>query len=267
MEIQAKNIQITTESQVSKVKIRKASANFVSELLREEFIRRKNKNASYSLRSFAQNLKIDQSLLSKILSGKKKVSAQFSTELLLKAGVAPELIQAGIEELGYKSVIDDEFRFLSNWIPFAILELAKVKEFQPERDWMAKRLGVHPEEVTDALVTLERMGYIEKIDNGILVKKPTNTWSNTKQTSLARKNLQKRYAEMSVEAIDKYSFDEREHGSLTVAISKSKLPIIKDMMKKFRQELGQVLQAEGELEEVYQITMAAFPISKIKSKS
>ena len=50
--------------------------------LQNEFVRRANKNPSYSLRSFARSLEVNDSTLSKLLSGKneyhkKKVSGAF----------------------------------------------------------------------------------------------------------------------------------------------------------------------------------------------
>jgi hypothetical protein len=47
-----------------------ASHNVVA-ALRDEFLRRKAKNDAYSLNRFSKHLSIDQSMLSKILLGKK----------------------------------------------------------------------------------------------------------------------------------------------------------------------------------------------------
>lgn len=240
--------------------IRKSKLNVIN-LLRKEFIRRKNKNSGYSLSAFAKNLQIDQSLFSKILLGKKKISDDFAADLLLRAGISPRKANAALS--GFEEIDESEFTFLSNWIPFAILELAKTKSFRPDVKSISNRLQVHAEEVRFAIQLLERFGYLhlDSANSTFEVRKPNNSWANTKRTSEGRRSLQKKYCEMSLEALEQVPFEKRDHGSLTVAINLSRLPDLKEKMNKFRLELSQWLEMDDELDEVFQITMSVFPIS------
>lgn len=250
-------------------------------VLRDEFVRRKSKNSAYSLTAFAKHLGVDQSMFSKILSGKKKISEQLASQLLLKAGVAPEKINLAISPepqfLGvfaktgaaanFQWIEEDEFNFLSDWMPFAVLELAKTKGFKSDAKWIARRLGAHAEEVTAAIERLKRFGYISQNEKGKLkLEKPNNEWTNSKQTSQARKQLQKKFAELSAKAIDDVPFELREHGSLTIAINKKRLPELKERLRQFRMELGKLMQEDTTLDEVYQITLTAFPLTKLGEK-
>lgn len=230
--------------------------------LQAEFARRKAKNQSYSLNAFSKNLGIDQSLLSKILSGKKKISARMAKELLLKAGLSEKKVSGFLN--GFQDVTDKEFEFLSAWLPFAILELMKTQSFEFDVSKIAKKLKVHKTEVQNAIGLLERFGYIESENQKqIVLKKPNNTWANTKESSVARKNLQRKYVEMSLEALDEIPFELREHGSLTIAINKKQIPEVKEKMNQFRMELGRSLQKQNTLDEVYQLTMSFFPLTKL----
>ncbi|MNL64923.1 hypothetical protein D3C87_1891940 [compost metagenome] len=98
---------------------------------------------------------------------------------------------------------------------------------------------------------------------------PNTTWTNTSATSDARKKYQRTLIEKSLEAIDDVPFDLRENGSLTVAVNKKRLPEFKERLKEIRKELSDFLQADGEqdLDEVYQLTIALFPLSKVKGEA
>lgn len=237
---------------------------FYLPLIRSEFTRRKNKNQAYSLSAFAKHLQLDQSLFSKILSGKKKISDRMASELLLRIGYAPEKIDGALK--GFRFLEEEEFNFLSDWLPFAILELCKTKGFKSDVKWMAQRLGVHFTEVANGLARLEQFGYLtqDKKTGRLQLQRPDNNWANTTKTSMARKQLQKKFAEMSLQSIDEIPFQNRDHGSLTVAIDKKRLPELKEKLNQFRLELGEFLQRDPNLNEVYQITMTVFPLTKVE---
>jgi len=55
----------------------------------------------------------------------------------------------------------------------------------------------------------------------------------------------------------------REHGSLTVAINKKRMPEFKEKLRIFRMEIGDFLQEDGEFDEVYQFTCSLFPLTEI----
>lgn len=235
-------------------------ALYIQPLL-SEFSRRKQKNKSYSLNAFSKSLGIDQSLLSKILSGKKNISTKMARELLLKAGLSEKKVSGIVN--GFQDMVEKEFEFLSAWLPFAILELVKTEGFESEPSKIAKRLNVHKSEVQNAISLLERFGYIESDQqNQMILKKPNNNWANTKETSIARSFLQRKFVEMSLEALSEIPFELREHGSLTIAINKQQIPEIKEKMNQFRMELGRSLQKQNSLDEVYQVTMSLFPLTR-----
>src|SRR5436305_512317 len=74
-------------------------ANDPVEWLRAEYIRRRRKNTSYSLRSFAKNLGIPASRLSEVLSGKRLLTPGMGLTIADQLLLAPsdrELLLAGI---------------------------------------------------------------------------------------------------------------------------------------------------------------------------
>lgn len=241
--------------------------------IQREFIERCRKNSAYSLRAFAKYLEIDQSFLSKILKGQRSVTKDLAEavgpKLGLKTSQVKALFSSGTASMpGFLSLSDDEFELLSEWHHFAIVELSKTNGFEADAQKIANRIGIHVEEVRDAVERLQRLNFIQVKDGAFKVLSPNTTWTNTKKTSDARKKFQRSLLEKSLEAIDHIPFEQRENGSVTVAINTKRLPEFKEKLKNMRKELADFFQADDEknLDEVYQLTVSFFPLTKIENK-
>lgn len=240
--------------------------------IQKEFLERCRKNPAYSLRAFAKYLEIDQSHLSKLLKGQrpitKEIAVNVGPKLGLRAAQVKELFKSGAATMpGFLTLSDDEFEVLSEWHHFAILELAKTKNFDRHPSKIAARLGIHVEEVRNALERLQRLNFIRINKKGFKLLSPNNTWSNPQKTSAARKKYQRHLIEKSLSAIDHIPYELRENASLTVAIDVNRIPDFKTKLKQMRQELASYFQDHNEknLNEVYQLTMAFFPLTKINN--
>jgi hypothetical protein len=239
--------------------------------LRKEFLSRCRKNPAYSLRAYAKFLEIDQSFLSKLLKGQRSVTPSLVTLVGPKLGLKPEQIHRFLsgKEGGaqtYRAISEDEFTVMSEWHHFAILEMAKTKDFDPSPHAIAQRLILHPEEVRDALARLERLGFLEAQRDRLQITPRNSTWTNTRATSVARKRYQRQLLQKGLDALDHVPFSLRENGSVTVAVNKARLPEFKEKLAEVRRQLADFFQGEEEagLDEVYQLTVAFFPLTKIR---
>jgi uncharacterized protein (TIGR02147 family) len=261
-------------------------AGIVQVELRKEFIRRRKINPNYSLRAYANFLDIDQSLLSKVMNGRRSLSDSLIEKLQAKLHIR-NIIDSqtfitddrqttsakplrNTELSNYISLLEDEVSLLENWIHFAILELLKTKDFNPDSKWIALRFGVHKKEVEDALARLARCGFIKvNTDYSIKLLKPNITWIESLASTEARREMQRQLLRKSLEALDEISFRDREHTSLTVAISRERLPDFKKRLNEVCLELDTYLQPlpnQEKGDEVYQITLSLFPLTKLKNK-
>src|SRR4051812_24878235 len=100
-------------------------------ILRNEFVVRFQHNPSYSLRAFARFLEVDQSHLTKILNGVYSPSMKFMQKVGRKLGISPAQISK-TAKTNFTPLPDDEFKIISEWFHFAILELAKTKDFKTD---------------------------------------------------------------------------------------------------------------------------------------
>lgn len=254
--------------------------------MKREFIARKQKNQSYSQRAYSKFLGLDQSLLSKVLSGRWSLSPSLQMKIGLKLGMSlielSQLSEAQNKKPNrpqeeFKN-IEEEFQFLSNWYSFAILEYFKIPNISYEPALMAKTLGIQTFEVQDTLERLVHFNFIEKSGDSYHLKSPNNIWSNTAVTSLARQLLQKRIVEKSLVAIEETNFNYRYHSSLTISVDQSRMHEFKKKIDEIQRELSEYFQPPNPslephsnhdqkhqpscLNEVYQLQIGFFPLTK-----
>jgi hypothetical protein len=113
--------------------------------LATEFAQRRERNAHYSLRAYARDLRTDHASLSQILRGRRALSARMATFLGRRLGIGGSmLIKAAIRQNAV-----------------AILTLIRSGKFQPNCRWIAVRTGIPLDEINAALTQLLSNGVLE----------------------------------------------------------------------------------------------------------
>jgi uncharacterized protein (TIGR02147 family) len=257
----------------NEVVVNKTSSQKLRALIRNELTRRFQKNPSYSLRAFAKSAGIDQSLLSKILKGERSLSLATALKLGQSVGLSMNQLQEILTkesdqtESSYKTLNEDQFMIVSEWLHFAILELMQTTNFKPDVVWIAKRLGVNSSEVTFALERLESCGFVKRVSpKRWICTAPNNSWFNGSHSNLARRSLQQQLLEKARASVETVGFEKRENASLTIAVDKSLLPEIKKRIHKFKDEINELAMSHGRANEVYQTCIAFFPLTDLEKK-
>lgn len=242
--------------------------------IQHEFAERSRKNPSYSLRAFAQKLGINHATLSTILNGKRKLTRETALRLGQQLGLSPsELDSLLIEEkqtssLRYSVLQNDAFNRMADWYFDAILELTLIPDFPMSPKSISSALGISPLQATIALETLESLELLKLSANGAyeLTNQNTTNILDPDYTSAANRKYQKAILSKSQEALDLCDRKERDHTSTTLAIDIRDLPRAKKIIAEFRANLSALLQSpEKAPNEVYQLQVSFFPLSKINS--
>ena len=108
--------------------------------LEAEFARRRQRNASYSLRAFARDLVTDHATLSQILRGRRPLSARTVALFGRRLGLSRAAIVEGAVEQHAE----------------AILKLVRSGKYRPDSRWIATRTGIPLDSVNAALDRLVR---------------------------------------------------------------------------------------------------------------
>lgn len=250
-------------------------------LLHSSFLKKKERNASYSLRSFARYLNCRSSVLCEILNGKRSVTPLFANKVLERLEIGPQeraLILQGIRDrrtkAGKKQPIEqrvllrsDEisFRITSEWQYFAILALTETKNFSGFVKDIANRLNISKSVVEKSLEDLIAVQCLNR-DKGGRIMSTGRQYTTTDEIPNAAVRLHHlRGMDLAAEALD-LAIDLRDFGSITMSIDKEKISKAKDLLRGFRDQLAELLET-GERTEVYRFNWQLFPITKQKKET
>jgi len=247
----------------------------VQQTLHARFSALKLKNPAYSTRAFAKKLGLDPGALSGILNGKRRISHKLAERLAEKLcldpqerteffGHFPERLPRKKEAAQAKEYLQlsaDQFRVISDWQHFAILSLLATKDFKSDPAWIAKRFGTNEKiinETLDRLIRTELIGKDEK--NQFVLKHPkVRTTDDIKNISLQAAHA--KYLELAKNSLEQDDVNERDFTFMTMAIDKTKLPLAKEKIRKFQDELAELLECDSKTE-VYTINIQLFPLTK-----
>lgn len=253
-------------------------------ILNEEFSRRVEKNSRYSMRAFAKQLGIHPSALSRILSGKQRMSSGSALTVTQKIGLTGDVcrlfLQSVVDEqkklesaqLGEavqmpnlkvhpQKITEESYAIIARVMCLALRELMLTDDFISEPDWMARRLGVSIEDVEKSLNTLAEAGLIQKAEGRWVHTDRHLTAVNIKQSSEIRVKLQKEVVQKALQSLDKDPFEQRGHYSMTMAINPERINEANRMIMEFMETLCDYLET-GARKEVYQLSVQLFPLTE-----
>ena len=256
-----------------------------ADFLRAVFLERRERNLLYSTRAFARDLGISQALLSMVLGGKRpltaKQAAKIGALLGLSPGKAQELLESALRSLPnrsksshhltqhgkarplFKDYAVERFKAISQWHHVAILDLSTTYDFRNDLRWIARRLGISTIEARDALTRLLDLGFL--IPSGDSVKKSDEQiYFSTKKSELAIRAFHKSMlskAQLKLDETTPEAFAQREISAITMAARRDRIPEAKKRIQKFQKNLAAFL-TEGECDEVFQLNVQLFPLTK-----
>ncbi len=244
------------------------------ELLRTEFKSRLRKNPQYSLRSFARDLKMNDSSLSQVLRGRRSITRKMKLSLIEALGMSPDevyKIESQTPDPKFRQLNEDTFHILSDWYHDAILELTSLENFESDAQWISTKLGVSKTIINLALERLKRAGLI-KLDRTGKLKNALGDSSNildSEFTSTALRNYQEELMDLSKASLWRDSKSSRDHTSLLFACNKDFVPKMKNEITQFRRRIARLAQEqEKPLSLVYVLQLALFPVSdNLKDKN
>jgi uncharacterized protein (TIGR02147 family) len=257
------------------------------ELLAQEFLRRRTKNQSYSLRGFARDLKLSPAALSEVLNRKRELSKKNLLKICDRLSLSPNQRAALLSgksphgaknsgDAGAKSsdggssadasdsdfllLKEDTFQLMSSWYYMAILSLAETHDASAEPREVASRLGIKEFEAKEALSSLLRLKFIE-IVAGCLKRTVQQVTTSTDVPSSAIRKYHSENLKRADESLQRDPVELRDFSSINMAMDPELLPEAKDMIKKFRRRLSRFLES-GKKKEVYTIAIQLFPVSR-----
>lgn len=248
----------------------------IPHLLKTELERIKLKSPKFSMRSFAKKLNISQSELSEVINKKRKPSARLIFSIYKMLGKQhPHFLEESkkLHSLGIKKkkrekdlvkIEEEQFKLIADWYNLALLSLMETNDFRNDIHWIASRLNITAETAKGSIQRLLQLNLIKDDGDGNLtlsnegIKTPDNILCTAlRETHFNDLKLVQKALESSAPV------DLRDFTSCTYAVNIKNIPKLKNMVRKFQDQLALLLE-DSEASEVYKLSIYFYPLTQLK---
>lgn len=258
----------------------------IQKLIHGKFDEIRAKNAAYSLRALARRIDVSPSTLTRILNGERAVSRPLAERICTKLCLDPQqradvmsafpssrryrksgAVQARPDETdsSFLQLSTDQFHIIGVWYHFAILSLLRTKDFQNDPAWIAERLGISVAESKEAMERLLRLKVIEQKPDGSYVRTSRRVRTTDDILNVSLQKAHHQNLELAQEALIEVPVELRDFSAITMPASPHLLPKAKELIRKFQDDLSELLESESGTE-VYKFCTQLFPLTKVAQK-
>ncbi len=217
---------------------------------------------------------MDHSTLSQLLRGRRRLTPRTVRRCGIRLGLDEESLAEFLRAEdanrdGDSATLGDVFRLASDtasliaeWQHYAILELVRLRDFRPDSRWIARVLGLSVDEVNVALQRLLRLGLLTMDAPDRWTDRSGDTTASVQgftQAALQRfvEQSRQRLLESVANPSQRCAFS-----TTTVAIPADCVAEVAQRIERFRRDLLAFLQKTGSPDEVYQLEISFFPLTR-----
>ena len=157
----------------------------------------------------------------------------------------------------------DRLEFYSKWYHGAIRELLFFHPFRGDYAELARKLSppIRQAEARESVALLERLGMIEPNQIGGYKSKEAVLKKDSSFPSVVMANFLKANMELAIEALDRYSKEERDVSALTISLSDQAFAQAKEDIRALRKKILAMTEVDVAPTKVYQCNFQFFPLS------
>lgn len=266
-----------------------------SRFLLDRVIDRQRADQRFSVRKWAKEMGFpSHSLLAMVLQGKRNLTLKqvpylargltlstpermfFEGLIQIENAKTPEereWCELWVSELRPKSLDKtvireiDEYATIANWIHPALLALSDTRDSFRDAAEAAMKLG-KKDETTEVRAAIERLVALEllKKDSQDLYRATCRRMTSKDDISnRGVREYHKQCAALVPDKIDSQEPLEREFQSMAIAIPADRLPLAKEMIRKFRSQFSEAMSSQN-CDQVYQLNLQFFRLTESPSK-
>ena len=248
-------------------------------------------DAGFSIRKWAREMGVSHALIVMLLQGKRSLTLKQVPFLAKGMGLSSpeklylqaliqfenadsdeerELCELWLSEVNpgtdYKIREVDEYLVIAHWVHMAILAMTNLASFSGVPEEIYLRLGkkVSLFEIRAAVERLKALNILEEKDGRLHCTYHRITTRDDVANRGARE-YHKQIAALIPEAIETQPVEQREFQSFAVSVPRSKIPLAKELIRKFRTQFYEAMTSEPG-DEVYQTSIQFFRLTESPSE-
>lgn len=248
-------------------------------VLRTKFAEIQRQNPRYSLRAYAKKVGVHVGALTYIMNGKRNVSRKLAERMARRLlldpqersevlGLFPEKRKRPVQgteafEPRYLELKASEFKIAAEWEHFAVMSLARCKDFVSTPEWIARRLGISPTRAKQVVDRLLQLGLLQSDSKGKWTRSKQSYRTTDDVADLSLKKHHEQTLDLAKESLFRDGISIRDFTSLTMAIDPRKIGETKELIRNFEDQASEILES-GHPTEVYRLSVQLYPLSKIQ---
>lgn len=257
------------------------------EFLKDSISEKKRVHSDFSLRKFSKQIEFgSHAYLIMILKGRRQLTLKqvpalaqgfdltaeeriyFQTLVQLEQAKSEEekdLIRLWLNDLNpkkeYRILEAEHYHLIADWVHMAILTLAKIEGAQITAENVHRLIGAKltVPVIRTAIERLLDLGLLKE-ENGKHI--PTFHCVRTKDdvSNKGAREYHRQVSKLAAEAVTEQDPSIREFQAFSLTVPKDKIPLAKDMIRKFRHQMVQIMESEPGYE-VYQCNLQFFKLA------
>lgn len=164
------------------------------------------------------------------------------------------------------------YEYYKNWYNIAVKKLVCILDWKNDYNLLARSVipPITKQQAKNSVTMLLKFGFIIKSNDGTYKQRNTFTKPSEEVKALGRKELLHQFAALGDEAIDRFTKEEKDITFMTFHVSQKRYSLIKNEIAEFYDRLRTLMDymdykdsdARKDLDQVYQVNIQAFPLSK-----
>jgi len=160
-------------------------------------------------------------------------------------------------------LIDHQFRYYQNWYTPVLRSALSLIEF---RDDFAELAGILDPSITvaqakEAFETLVALELVQKRADGVWEIIDTHVSTGGEYRSMTVRFFQKEMLHLAERAMEETPREERDISTLTMAIRRSSIPDIRELLRTCREDIQKRVAQDEDVDCVYQLNLQYFPVA------
>ncbi len=153
----------------------------------------------------------------------------------------------------FKSKEVSEFLVISNWIYMAILAMTELKDFKGTEDEIYSFLGgkASKSEIRSAIIRLLDLKLLKWNESSKLTPTFNKITTRDDVKNEGAKEYHHQILKLAKDALEEQTLDEREFQSFSMAVPEGKIPLAKEMIRKFRAKLSKAVSNNGDYVNIF----------------
>lgn len=257
--------------------------------LKDYYHFRKERQAGFSLRTFARKANFaSHTHLQYVMEGKRNLSPKTLVRLILALEFSPPQARffqnlvffnqakrpeekafhhARLKEesprQAFKKMEQAQLRIFEQWYHGAVLELSSVKGFRCQAGWIASHLfpPITTSQAQESLNLLLEAGFLRASVNGYVPADPAVTTGDEVLPRLVR-GYHLEMMRLAARAVDESPPSERDISAVCLTVKTSDFHKVKRQIQEMRKQLKNFAAPHGEGNQVIQINIQLFPLSR-----